>query len=203
MIAYLRGRLRQITAEAIVLETSGIGWLVRTPAGQAWPELGTEIAVYTHLVVREDAMELYGFTRPEGLRFFTLLLGVAGIGPRGALQIMAAAPLEKLARAIAAEDASFLTALPGIGAKKARRLVLELKEAILKANLVDTSGLNGGTVQAADHDEPLAALVVLGYSREEVSPYLARVRSELGPEADTSTVLQAVLKALGRGVGNN
>jgi len=203
MIGYLRGWLRQVTTEAIVLETNGIGWLVRTPAGQAWPELGTEIAVYTHLVVREDAMELYGFTRPEGLRFFTLLLEVAGIGPRGALQIMAAAPPEKLARAIAAEDAPFLTALPGIGAKKARRLVLELKDAILKANLVDTSGLTGGTVQAVDYDEALAALMALGYNREEVSPYLARVRSELGPEADTATVLQAVLKALGRGEGNS
>ncbi|QGP90781.1 Holliday junction ATP-dependent DNA helicase RuvA [Neomoorella glycerini] len=204
MIGYLRGQLRQVMPEGILVETGGIGWFVRTPPAQSWPPPGTEVAVYTHLVVREDALELYGFTRPEGLRFFTLLLGVAGIGPRGALQILAAAAPEQLARAIVAEDTAFLTALPGIGAKKARRLLLELKDAILKSGLAGETratarvAWDGG---AGDNDEALAALLALGYSRDEISPVLARVKAELGPEADTAAVLQGVLKTIGRGGG--
>jgi len=209
VIGFLRGRLHQVTPEGILLETGGIGWLVRTPAGQSWPPPGEEVAIYTHLVVREDALELYGFARPEALRFFTLLLGVAGIGPRGALQIMAAAPPEQLARAIVAGDTAYLTTLPGIGAKKAGRLLLELKEAIQKSGLALTAGSAGTPAAAAPAaagsaaagDEALAALLALGYSREEVIPLLARVRVELGPAAATEAVLQGALRAIGRGGG--
>lgn len=202
MIGFLRGKLLQVVADGIILETGGIGWLVRTPAGQKWPVEGTEISVYTHLVSRDDAVELYGFNCYEGLHFFKLLLEVAGIGPRGALQIMGAAPPEKLARAIAAEDAAFLTALPGIGSKKARRLLLELRDKILKSNLVDTYGKPGQGTGAADMgqiDEVLIALGALGYNRDEVEPYVVKAKSELGPGAGTSAILQSVLKALGRG----
>ncbi|WP_406676536.1 Holliday junction branch migration protein RuvA [Moorella sp. ACPs] len=204
VIGYLRGRLLQVMPEGILLETGGVGWFVRTPPAEVWPPAGTEIAVYTHLVVREDALELYGFTRPEGLRFFTLLLGVAGIGPRGALQILAAASPEKLAQAIVAEDTAFLTALPGIGAKKAKRLLLELKDAVLKSGLagetVVTAGVSGDNGAGAN-DEALAALLALGYSRDEISQVLARVKVELGPEAGTAAIIQGVLKTIGRGGG--
>ncbi|MDN5345194.1 MAG: holliday junction helicase RuvA [Clostridia bacterium] len=211
MIAFLRGQLHQVTREGIILETGGIGWFVRTPANQSWPPAGTEVVVYTHLVVREDALELYGFTRPEGVRFFNLLLGVAGIGPRGALQVLAAAPPEQLARAIVADDAPFLTTLPGIGAKKARRLLLELKEAIQKSGLAAgdgdaaTAGAGGMAAAAttAAGDEALAALLALGYNREEITPLLARVRDEVGPAAGTEVILQGVLQAIGRGGGAN
>lgn len=203
MIGYLRGQLRRVVTEGIILETGGIGWLVRTPAGQVWPQPGTEVAVHTHLVVKENALELYGFTQMEGLHLFTLLLGVSGIGPRGALQIMAAASPEKLVGAIAAEDAAFLTGLPGIGAKKARRLVLELKDTILKTGLAAAPGLNGALTASNDYDEALSALLALGYNHEEITPYLAQARAELGPDAATALVLQAVLKAMGRGEGNN
>ncbi|MBC7324341.1 MAG: Holliday junction branch migration protein RuvA [Moorella sp. (in: Bacteria)] len=206
MIGYLRGRLLQITPEGILLETGGIGWFVRTPSPQPWPALGAEVAVYTHLVVREDALELYGFPRPEGLRFFTLLLGVAGIGPRGALQVLSAAGPEQLARAIAAEDIAFLTALPGIGAKKARRLFLELKDAVIKSGLAagegTAAGVAGGGV-AAEKDEAVAALLALGYRREEIEPVLARVKVELGAEAGVAAVIRAALQILGRGEGIN
>nr|WP_277998907.1 Holliday junction branch migration protein RuvA [Moorella sulfitireducens] len=200
----MQGRLLQVVPEGILLETNGIGWFVRTPPAEAWPPAGTEVAVYTHLVVREDALELYGFTRPEGLRFFTLLLGVNGIGPRGALQILAAASPEKLARAIVAEDIAFLTHLPGIGAKKAKRLLLELKDAVLKSGLaveiMVTAGVSGDK-GADDNDEALAALLALGYSRDEIGRVLARVKAELGPEAGTAAIIQGVLKTMGRGGG--
>ncbi|MDN5326255.1 MAG: holliday junction helicase RuvA [Moorella sp. (in: firmicutes)] len=198
MIGYLRGRLHLVTPEGILLETAGIGWLVRTVTNRSWPAPGTEIAVYTQLVVREDAMELYGFTRPEELHLFTLLRGVNGIGPRGALQILGAAAPEQLSRAIAAGDSAFLTALPGIGAKKAQRLLLELKDAVLKSGLVDGPGTEA-IPAGGDNDEVLAALLALGYSREEIGPILARVRQELGDTAPTTAVLQAVLKTFGRG----
>lgn len=201
MIAYLRGRLRQVIEEGIILETGGIGWLVRTPAGQEWPQPGAEVAVHTYLVVKENALELYGFSQQKELRLFTLLLGVSGIGPRGALQIMAAASVEELVRAIAAEDAAFLTALPGIGTKKARRLLLELKDTIQKDWLNTETVSSGAAAAGSDYDEALAALLALGYNREEANPYLVRVRAELGPKAGTAAVLQAVLQAMGQGGG--
>lgn len=202
MIGFLRGCLHEITNDGILLETGGIGWFVRTPAGRQWPEKGAQVTVYTHLVVREEAMELYGFTDREGLHFFTLLLGVAGIGPRGALQIMATANTPKLVQAIAAEDTAFLTSLPGIGAKKARRLMLELRDKVLKSNLLEACGIAGRDNLETDfQDEVLAALNALGYRREEVIPALTRAKTELGPEAGTPELLQAVLKGLGRGEG--
>lgn len=202
MIGYLRGRLHQVIPGGILLETGGIGWLVRTVTNRSWPAPGTEVAVYTQMVVREDAMELYGFMRPEELHLFTLLRGVNGIGPRGALQILGAAAPEQLTRAIAAGDTAFLTALPGIGAKKAQRLLLELKEAVLKSGLVDGPATGAIPAGSGDNDEVLAALLALGYSREEIGPILARVRQELGEAAPTTAVLQAVLKTFGRGGGD-
>lgn len=201
MIGYLRGRLHQVMPEGILLETGGIGWLVRTVTSRSWPEPGTEVAVYTQLVVREDALELYGFTRPEELRLFTLLRGVNGIGPRGALQILGAATPDQLSRAIAAGDTAFLTALPGIGAKKAQRLLLELKDAVMKSGLVTGPVTAASPAGGGNNDEALAALAALGYSREEIGPVLARVRHELGPEATTTALLQAILKTLGQGGG--
>lgn len=195
MIGYLRGPLLQVTAEGILLETGGIGWFVRTSPAEHWPPPGKEVAVYTHLVVKEDALELYGFTSPKGLKIFTLLLGVAGIGPRGAMQILAAAEPDRLAQAIVAEDTAFLTALPGIGTKKAKRLLLELKDALLKA------GFAVAVPASVDNNEALAALLALGYGREEIARVLARVEAELGPGADTAAVVQAVLKIMGRGGG--
>ncbi|MGI9860173.1 Holliday junction branch migration protein RuvA [Moorella naiadis] len=201
MIGYLRGQLHQVMPEGILLETGGIGWLVRTATNRSWPEPGAEVAVYTQLVVREDALELYGFTRPEELRLFTLLRGVNGIGPRGALQILGAATPDQFARAIAAGDTAFLTALPGIGAKKAQRLLVELKDTVRKSRLINGPVAAASPAGDKDNDEVLAALEALGYSREEVAPVLARARQELGSGATTTALLQAVLKTLGQGGG--
>ncbi len=198
MIARLRGRLLQVTEEGIIIDTGGIGWSVRTPSGQSWPQSGAEVAVHTYLAVRENAMELYGFTQPEGLRLFNLLLGVTGIGPRGAMQIMGAASPKEIVRAIVEEDTIFLTSLPGIGNKKAQRLLLELKDKIIDSDLTDAIELEGAEAGAADYDEALAALMALGYKRDEITPYLKRIRRELDPGADTTFILQEILKALGR-----
>ncbi|MDK2820172.1 MAG: holliday junction helicase RuvA [Clostridia bacterium] len=205
MIGFLRGKLCQVVPEGVLLETGGIGWLIRTPSNYAWPDPGTEITIYTHLVVKEDALELYGFLQQDSLKLFTLLLGVSGVGPRGAIQILSSADPQQLCQAITNEDVSFLTALPGIGVKKAKRLLLELKDTLAKSGLPVKSVANAGTTgsEESGNDEVLLALLSLGYSKEEIGPVVYTVRSELGPGATTENVLQAVLKVLGQGEGIN
>lgn len=191
MISYLSGKLRQIWPDGVLLLVNGVGFFVRTPPGQQWPAGDSEVELYTHLVVKEEALELYGFRTYEELKMFQVLLGVTGIGPKGAQVLVAAAPPDRLAQAIIDEDTGFLTALPGVGPKKAKRLVLELKDRLLK------SGLGEGAGGAAEGDEVLVALLSLGYSPAEVREPLKLAREELGPGASSGDLLRAVLKYLG------
>ncbi|GFN23188.1 MAG: Holliday junction branch migration protein RuvA [Thermoanaerobacteraceae bacterium] len=194
MLAFLRGELRQVGPEGVLLEVNGLGFFVRTLPGADWPPVGSEVTVYTHLAVKEDALELYGFKTSEELKMFQILLGVSGMGPKGAQALLAAASPERLGQAIIEEDEGFLNALPGVGPKKAKRLVVELKDKLVKAGLRFDAG---SSVPGPGEDEVLAALVGLGYSAAEVRGPLKKAREEMGPGAGTGELLRAVLKDLG------
>ncbi len=163
MISFLRGKLIARNADSVILDVNGIGYRVRVPANQI-DSLGAEdaqVELHTHLHVREDEMSLYGFQAEAELELFELLLTVSGIGPKGALTIISAAPVETIRVAIGQSNLEVLNSIPGIGKKTAQRLVLELK------NKIDLKGLEEARVELPFDEEVISALIGLGYSAAE------------------------------------
>ncbi len=162
MIAHLRGEILMRGADSIVLDVGGVGFRVRVPAStlETLGMPGDPAELFTHLHVREDDLSLFGFAGEDQLKLFEMLLTVSGIGPKAALGLLSAASPEALRAAIAQENISLLTGIPGIGKKTAQRLVLELKGKLPAAEgeLAEISPVD---------EEVVAALVNLGYSAAE------------------------------------
>ena len=179
MIARLRGRLVGRRADGIVLDVGGVGYLVHaTPSVLRRADPGEELVVETHLNVREDALQLYGFAEPAERELFAELLTVSGVGPKVALAIVSGSTPAELRRAIALEDTARFQAIPGIGKKTAQRVVLELKE---KLGLRDADDV--ATVQPGrPHLLAREALVELGFSVAEAEQALATTDPEAPPE---------------------
>ncbi len=144
MISYIRGELAEILEDSIVVESGGIGFWIRVPVSvlEEMPEEGSEVKIYTYFSVREDSMQLFGFLDREDLRVFEMLLGVNGIGPKGAMGILSSLSGEDLRFAVLADDAKTISRAPGIGLKTAQKLILELKD---KWKLDGGNGLRGKT----------------------------------------------------------
>ena len=195
MIACLRGHVALVEPDAVVVDVGGVGYRVHVPTSLL-AELGAEgtvVMLHTRLLVRENEMVLYGAADAETLRLFDALLSVTGVGPRLAMALLSTHDLLTLRRAIVAEDASLLTATPGVGRKTAGRIILELKARLAGEDL--GGPLAGGPSLPAD-DEALSALEALGYSRAEA-------RRALGAAAVPSVAtveerLLAALRALSR-----
>jgi Holliday junction DNA helicase RuvA len=180
VIARLRGKRAGLSASGLVLDVNGVGYLV-----QATPSVlrqgGEELTVETYLVVREDALQLYGFASTDERDMFVHLLSVNGVGPKVALAIVSASTPTELVRAIALEDTARFEAIPGIGKKTAQRVVLELKEKL--GTFVDSS-------------EPVAdlmareALVELGWSLIDAERALATVDPDLSVEEQVRAALR-------------
>lgn len=170
MIRSLRGTLAGVGPDGVVIEVGGVGLLVHV-SSQTQARLsafGTTVALETHLVVREDALELFGFTSPDERELFVAFLGVSGVGPRSAIAICGLTDPDGLRRAIQSGDAKTLQGAPGIGKRTAERIVLELRD---RLGGVATLGAPPGTGSAstAAIDDARAALVALGYSADEIS----------------------------------
>jgi holliday junction DNA helicase RuvA len=179
MIARLRGRPVARTADGLVLDVNGVGYLVQaTPSAAA--NGGDEITVETYLHVREDALQLYGFADAAERELFVQLLGVNGVGPKVALAIVSGSRPGELRKAIVREDVARFQAIPGIGKKTAERIVLELKEKIV----VDVAEAPGGDLTARD------ALVELGYSLVDAERALADVDESLAVEEQVRQALR-------------
>ena len=179
MIARLRGRLAGRRADGIVLDVGGVGYLVHaTPSVLRRADPGAEVTVETHLHVREDALQLYGFAEPAERELFAELLTVSGVGPKVALAIVSGSPPEELRRAIALEDTARFQAIPGIGKKTAQRVVLELKEKLGLAG----DEIAAGPAPARPHLLAREALLELGYSVAEAEQALAATDPEASPE---------------------
>ena len=171
MIARLRGTPVSWDAEGLVLDVGGVGYrLHATPAAIGKAQNATEVVLETHLHVREDAMQLYGFAEPGERALFEQLLSVSGVGPKVALAIVSGYSPAELRRAIAHEDSALFETIPGIGRKTAQRVVLELKEKV--APLVAVTG-SGGDADTDGHVVARDALVELGYSAAEAEKRLA------------------------------
>jgi holliday junction DNA helicase RuvA len=175
MIARLRGKAVARSPEALVLDVSGVGYLVSpTASALRKAEAGGDVVVETYLHVREDALQLYGFADADERELFVQLLSVSGIGPKVALAVVSGSPAAELRRAIVREDAARFQAIPGIDRKTAERIVLELKEKLSVLEAVPAAG--GAETVARD------ALVELGFSLVDAERALAEVDPELPPE---------------------
>lgn len=201
MYAYIKGKLIQTLPDAVIVEAGGIGYRIRTASGafERIASVGEEIKAYTYLSVREDAMELFGFPTEDDLKVFQLLIGVSGIGPKGALGILSAMSADELRFAVLGDDAKAISAAPGIGPKTARRLIVELKD---KFDLEETFEHALSDAQPTAHtqagnavkNDVMMALTALGYSSAEVMTALRKV--PVTDESDVEEVLKAALKEL-------
>ncbi len=179
MISRLRGTVVARTAAGLVLDVGGVGYLLAaTPRVEA--RVGEEATVETYLVVREDALQLYGFASADERELFELLLGVSGVGPKVAIAIVSGSTPVELRRAIARDDTARFEAIPGIGRKTAQRVIMELKE---KAISADAEIASGG-VLARD------ALVELGWSLLDAERALAEVDESLTVEEQVRSALK-------------
>jgi Holliday junction DNA helicase RuvA len=183
MISRLRGT-PVLGGDGLVLDVNGVGYLVHaTPSVLRRAEAGGELVVETYLVVREDALQLYGFADAEERLLFEQLLGVSGVGPKVALAIVSGSPPADLRRAIALDDTARFEAIPGIGKKTAQRVVLELKEKL--------GALEPVAAGPRPHLVARDALVELGYSLADAEAALAAVDPELPPEERVRLALKA------------
>ena len=182
----------------MVVEAGGIGYRIYT-TGQTFdylPAAGEEVKLYTYLNVREDAMILYGFLTKDDLRVFKLLIGVNGIGPKGALAVLSVMTTDDLRFAVLGDDAKAIAKAPGIGAKTAQRVILELKDKLsleeafeLKSEHVSRQNENGSN---GVKNEAVQALVALGYASSEALKALNGI--EITDDMDVETLLKAALK---------
>ncbi len=181
MISCLRGVLFEIGTESIIIDVNGVGFevLLHQRALTGLPRSGDGLFLYTHLQVLENDFKLYGFLDKEELRLFKKLLGVSGMGAKGAMNVLAFMDPFSFYQAIASSDEKILTKIPGIGKKSAGRLIFELREKIGELNIpasVDTQNISV--------EEVLQALETLGYGRSEVYSLIMELK-QAGDLADS------------------
>ncbi|MBQ7964576.1 MAG: Holliday junction branch migration protein RuvA [Ruminococcus sp.] len=197
MIYSVKGTLIHIESGFVVVECNGIGFRVNTTlTTQRNVKLNSVVTLYTHMSVREDAMELYGFYSKAELSTFKMLISISGVGPKVALAILSELSSEQIALSVSASDYKTLTRASGVGPKLAQRIVLELKDKI-KGISVDTDDgvVTKGSVIADTGNIPKAvqALAVLGYSAADVTPVL----SKLDPSMTVEQLIAATLRQMG------
>ncbi len=203
MISYITGALAEIEEDMVVIESNGIGYGIYVPISimPYLPALGENIKLYTYLYVREDAFALYGFKEKEDLKIFRLLLGVSGIGPKGALGILSAITPDELRFAILAEDVKTISKAPGIGLKTAKKMILELKDKMdLKEDFVLDQGdkIENRTERINQHDkknEAVMALTALGYSGSDALKAVKKV--DMTEDMTVEQLLKKALKNFG------
>jgi len=187
MIGFIEGIVQWKDERTIIVNVSGVGYvLFVTPEVQHSAEIGSPILLWTHMAVREDALDLYGFLNRDALVFFRLLIGISGIGPKSALNILSLADRGTLIHAVQKGDASYLTKVSGIGKKIAEKIILELKDKVASLQAEDGSTSAEG--------EALDALEALGYPPKDTRDIVR----ELGKEHSTSKdIIRRALQILG------
>ena len=197
MIYCVTGKLIHKEPSLAVVECGGVGYACRTTSTTlaAIGELGSEVRLFTHMSVREDAVELFGFSDRDELACFELLITVSGIGPKAAIAILSDLTPNRFALLVASGDSSALTKVKGVGKKSAERIVVDLKDKLAKSNpVIKDMPVSGGTGGGGELGEALAALLVLGYRQEEVMPVLVRLPEDAGAEE----LIRLTLREMGK-----
>ncbi|MDY7091895.1 MAG: Holliday junction branch migration protein RuvA [Acidobacteriota bacterium] len=198
MIGYLKGMALRLTTEEVLLDVSGVGYLVHIPLSTYY-ELegrgeGQPVELYIHTHLREDALTLFGFLTEEEKSLFERLIAISGIGPRLARNILSGSTPQQLVSALAAGDVARLTKTPGVGKKTAERIVLELKDKVQEL----AAGLPEPLESAPSvGDDLVSALVNLGYRPNQAERAVKEAREDM-PEAEFHELLRASLKRLAR-----
>jgi Holliday junction DNA helicase RuvA len=188
MIGSLRGEIISKEEDRFLIEVGGVGYDILAPTTLLdLLDTGTKTLIFTHLHVREQELTLFGFTDKEELELFRTLLKVQGIGPKVALAILSHIPAETLRQAVAREEAALLARVPGIGPKKAKQIVFQLKD---KVGLDDV--FIGGSPISDTDSEVIAALTTLGYSVVEAQTALQQIPKELKGESVEEKVRMAL-----------
>lgn len=174
MFAYIKGSLEGKANNYVVIDVSGIGYKIfmSETAIENLGEIGDNVKVYTHYHVREDEISLYGFLTNEELRMFELLISVSGVGAKSAISMLSNISPSSFALAVISNDTTKLVKIPGIGAKTAARIVLELKDKLKTEETINNSKSNKEIKEAIKEDnkvsEAISALQVLGYNKKEI-----------------------------------
>lgn len=201
MIYSLRGTLKVKELNYAVIECCGVGYGCRTSytTVSKLGEIGSETMLYTYLYIREDVVELFGFSSLQELSCFKLLISVSGVGPKAATAILSDLTPEKFAFTVASGDSKLFTKTKGIGAKTAQRIVLELKDKISSESLSGAVSKDAAEFAAAaggeassSVSEALEALMVLGYSQGEAAPILGK----LDPSMSTQDLIKETLRII-------
>ena len=204
MIYSITGLLRQVAPTYCVIEACGVGYQcsASTYTLSSLPGRGQEVTLLTHLWVKEDGMELFGFSTEQEKHCFRLLIGVSGVGPRVALAILSDAAPDRLMLSIAAGDAKALTRAQGVGAKLAQRIILELRDKVTDEDIGSSFGEEQGTIAALGESakntaksEAISALVALGYGQTDAAAVIAPMEESLAVDE----LIRRALKTFMRG----
>lgn len=213
MLAYIKGTLEMKMTGYIVIDVGGLGYKVfMSEAGiEKVGNVGESIKVHTYYRVREDDISIYGFNTLEELKMFELLIGVSGVGAKTALTMLAVCTPSEFALAVISEDVKALTGIPGIGAKSAQRIILELKDKITKEQQIQSMNekvnsqsktkeekedkLQVAIENNAKVAEAMAALQVLGYNKKEIEKVFAKLDKK---ELSTEELIKKGLNLLGK-----
>jgi len=202
MISFLKGYIEEKSEKSIFLDVNGVGYEIYMPTGSAsmLPTIGEEVKIHTYLQISENGIGLYGFLTKDELNVFKLLITVNGIGPKGAVGILSALSANELRLAVLTDDDKAIAKAPGIGAKTAKKLILELKDKFHLEDALDEISepvravQQGGSEMNDAHVEAVQALVALGYSNSDA---LKAVKlADTGAEMNTEALLKAALKQL-------
>jgi holliday junction DNA helicase RuvA len=194
MIGFLKGRLALKQPPTLMVDVNGVGYELEAPMSTFYglPAAGEPVALFTHLVVREDAHILFGFGTDSERRLFRGLLKVSGVGPKIALGILSGASVDDFLRIIESEDIAMLTRIPGIGRKTAERVIIEMRDGVQK--LAAPSPKEGSPLgsTASPQGEAFAALIALGYKPPEVTKLLKAADE---PGLSTTEIIRRALKS--------
>jgi Holliday junction DNA helicase RuvA len=194
MFYYIKGTAALKGANFAVIDAGGVGYRVFTSSTSlARIETGSQVTMYTYMYVREDIMNIYGFSTSEELSMFEHLISVNGVGPKAALAILSAAPPERFALAVVTGDTKLITKAQGVGPKLAQRIILELKDKMKTEDMPSAvSDIIAEDDMSDSLSEAVAALVVLGYTQQEASAAVAKC----SPTDEVELIVKQALKNL-------
>ena len=199
MFSFIKGNLAEIYEDSLMVEAGGIGYQVQVPLS-VLPQVsvGEEVTLYTCLQIRDDAVSLYGFLSRDDQSLFRLLIGVSGIGPKGALGILSVISPDDLRFAVLADDAKTIARAPGVGIKTARKVILELKDKLKLEDAFELKQAHAEAQTVSAHEDPrgeaVQALTALGYSASEAMKAVRKIKNT--DEMTTEEILKAALKTM-------
>ncbi len=200
MIAYIQGPLKYKSAESVIIMTEGVGYEVHIPLSTfyALSNEGDVVSLHVKTIVREDSLDLFGFISRAEKEAFLLLNSVSKIGPRLSLNILSGISPAELIQAVSQKDVARLTSIPGVGAKTAERLILELKDKIaqLTSLMPDDFPMETPFILDEDGQDVISALLNLGYRQAEAERALSAAQNEAGQGVELSDLLRLSLKKL-------